>query len=101
MRKLKAKDIAPFTKLIAKMGLKDSIKIMFGGSKKQGDLVGELVWGIVENYSKAEKDFFEFLAELNGQTPDEIAELSINDFINLVKELLSEENLPFFKSAAK
>lgn len=101
MRQLLAKDIAPFTKLIAKMGLKDSIKTMFDGSEKQGELVSGLIWGIIENYSKAEKDFFEFLAELENKKPEEIAELPLTEFINLIKELFSEKNLSFFKFAAK
>ncbi len=107
MRALLAKDIAPFTKIIAKMELKDSIKNMFATSKKKEDkdergaMVTELVWGVIENYSKAEKEFFEFLAGMEDKTAEEIAELPLPEFINLVTELFGEKNLPFFKSAAK
>lgn len=101
MRQILAKDIAPFTKLIAKMKLKDSIKIMFSGSEKQGEMVSEIIWGIIENYSKVEQEFYIFLGSLEGKKPEEIAELPLPDFINLVTELFNEKNLPFFKSAAK
>ena len=102
MRQLLAKDIAPFTKLIAKMGLKSAIKSMFGkSSKEQGEMTSELIWGIIENYSKAEKDLFIFLADLEGKTSDEISNLPLDEFINLATELFSEKNLPFFKLAAK
>lgn len=111
MRALLAKDIAPFTKVLAKMELKDLFKGLFKNKNKGKDeqsdeekdyseLGTDLIWGIIENYHKAEKEFFVFLAGLEDKTPDEIAELPAADFINLVTELLSETNLPFFKSAA-
>jgi len=102
MRTLIAKDIAPFTKIIAKMELKESIKEMFANSAKdKGQMISELIWGIVENYSKAEQELFVFLADLENKTKEEISELPLTDFINLITELFSEKNLPFFKSAAK
>lgn len=105
MRALLAKDLAPFTKIIAKMELRDSIKSMFADSKKdkdeRGKMVTELIWGVIENYHKVEKEFFEFLASLKGKTSEEIAELPLPEFVNLVTELFGEKNLPFFKSAAK
>ena len=101
MRTLLARDIAPFTKILAKMDIKESIKAIFGGSKEQGEMVSELVWAVIENYHKAEKEFIAFLAGLEGKKPDEISDLPIGDFIDLVKELFGEKNFPFFKSAAK
>ena len=104
MRQMLAKDIAPFTKILAKMELKDSIKKMFSyNNKKQGDMVSELIWGIIENYYKAEKDFFKFLADLQEEKtlPVQIENLPLPEFINLITELVSDKNLPFFKLAAK
>jgi len=102
MRTLLAKDIAPFTKIIAKMELKESIKAMFSNSDKdRGSMVSELIWGIIENYYKAEQDFFIFIADLEGKTKEEISTLPLDDFINLIKELFSEKNMSFFKSAVR
>jgi len=115
MRELKAKDIAPFTKILAKMELKETIKEMFTKTTKtendienqedikpnNGKMVSELMWGIVENYYKAENELFVFLADLEQKTKEEIAELSLSEFIELIKELFSEKNISFFKSAAK
>ena len=102
MRALLAKDIAPFTKILTKMELKESIKAMFANANKdRGQMISELIWGIIENYYKAEQDFFVFIADLEGKTTDEISNLLLNEFIDLIKELFSEKNLPFFKSAAK
>jgi hypothetical protein len=81
------------------MEVKESIKVIFAGSKQQGEMVSEFVWAIIENYHKAEKEFFNFLADLESKTPDEIGELPLPDFIDLIKELFSEKNFPFFKSA--
>jgi len=99
VRTLLAKDIAPFTKILAKMEIKESIKIIFAGSKQQGEMVSEFVWAIIENYYKAEKDFFNFLADIEGKTSEEIADLPITEFVDLIKELFSAKNFPFFKSA--
>lgn len=101
MRALLARDIAPFTKILAKMELKESIKSMFGGGKEQGEMTADIIWGIIENYHKVEKEFFAFLAELEGKKPEGIADLPLPDFINLITELFGGKNLPFFKSAAK
>ena len=102
MRTLLAKDIAPFTKILAKMELKESIKGMFSNKEQErGSMISELIWGIVENYYKVENDFFAFLADLEGKTSEEIANLPLSDFINLVTKLFSEKNMPFFKSAVK
>lgn len=102
MRKLLAKDIAPFTKIISKMELKESIKSMFGSSDKdKGQMISELIWGIIENYHKSEQELYVFLAGLEGKTKEEISELELSEFIDLIKELFSEKNMSFFKFAAK
>jgi len=106
MRSLKARDIAPFTKILAKMEIKDSLKTVFGnavnGEKMTGGaLTAELLGIVIENYYKAEKEFFAFIADLNGTTSAEISDMDLPDFINLIKELFSAENMGFFKSAVK
>lgn len=101
MRSLKAKDIGPFIRIIGKMELKEVVRNMFNGQKEQGEMVTELVWGIVENYHKVESDLFKFLGELEGKTAKEIADLPVSEFIDLLMALFSKENLPFFKLAAK
>lgn len=102
MRQLIAKDIAPFTKILKKMDLKESIKTIFNGAnKEEGEMISELIWGIIENYHKAEKEFFSFLAKLENKKIEEIEQLPLTEFIALIQELFSAKNLPFFKLAAK
>lgn len=103
MRNLKASDIAPFTKILAKMELKETIKAMFANAQNdnRGNMTSELIWGVIENYYKAEQELFTFMADLEGKTKEEISDLPLNDFVDLIKELFSEKNMFFFKSAVR
>lgn len=110
MRQLIAKDLGPFTKLISKMELKETIRKMFSPENKKdkknkkdrdGEMLSELICGIIENYHKAENEFFKFLANLEEKTVAEIEELPLPDFINLITELFSRKNIFFFKSAVQ
>lgn len=101
MRSLITKDVATFTKVLAKMEMKEAIKNMFSNSKEKGDMIAELIWGVIENYYKAEQEFLAFIADLEEKTLDEISNLPLDDFINLIKELFSEKNMSFFKSAVR
>lgn len=100
MRELLAKDIAPVSKILSKMELKDAIKSMFSGKTEQGEMLSELIVGIIDNYYKAEKDVFIFLAEVESKTVEEIENLPVLEFIDLIKKIVYE-NLPFFKYAVK
>ncbi len=103
MRTLLAKDIAPFTKILAKMELKETIKGMFANAQnnEKGNMTSELIWGIIENYYKAEQDLFKFLADLEGKTTEDISNLSITEFSEIIKTLFSKENMPFLAFASK
>lgn len=102
MRNLLAKDISAFTKIIAKMELKESIKSIFDNKEKEkGAIVSEIIYAVIENYPKAENELFAFLANLQGTTKETIEEMPLNEFIDLIKELFSEKNFSFFKFAAK
>ena len=103
MRALKAKDIGPFTKILAKLGIKDILKefIEFYTSKKTEtqnekkseekisttQLTAKLIMLTIENYHNAEKDLFDLLADLNGKSSDDIADMPISELFVLIKEL--------------
>lgn len=106
MRKLVARDIAPFTKILVKMEFREPLKAIFSKLRSTDEttnstIILELIWGIVENYWKAEDEVYQFLAELEGKNPEDIAGLEIDEFIDLIKELFSSKNLSFFRSAVK
>ena len=63
--------------------------------------MASIISGVLDNYYKAESEFFAFLADLNNCTAEEIADMDAGEFINLVKELFGVDNLGFFKSAPK
>lgn len=101
MRKLTAKDIAPFAKILSKIGVRDTVKSMFSGGKTEdGEMISELVCGLIENYPKAENDLFEFIGELTGKTVEEMKETDIDEFVELISELVSGEMRPFLKLAS-
>jgi len=99
MRDLKAKDLAPFIKILAAMELREALKGMFSEDRSRGAMIAELIAAVLENYEKADQALIAFIAELNGATPEETADLPMGDFIGAIQELFSEKNLPFFKSA--
>ncbi|MDD5016545.1 MAG: hypothetical protein PHO15_00420 [Eubacteriales bacterium] len=102
MRKLKAKDICPFTKIVVKMDIKESLKAVFEkSSDDRNAIISEFIWSIIENYEKVEGDLFAFIADINETTQDKIQDMELDGFIKLITELFSEENIPFFKSAAR
>ena len=129
MRALKAKDIGPFVKVLSKLGIKDLLKGFFENSTKKEDaenwkplngfeekteeekneekrekgtkLISEIISLVIDNYYKAEKDFFAFLAEINETTSESIADMPAGEFFTLIKDLFSGENFPFFSLLSK
>jgi hypothetical protein len=112
MRALKAKDLGPFTKVLAKIGIKDLLKDFIDNSSKRSGkavdksavgsrLISDIAGLVIENYSNAEKELFEFLADINEKTVEEIADMTLMEFVGLIKELFSGENFPFFNLLSK
>ena len=105
MRTLIAKDIAPFGKILAKTDLKPILKETFFGEKKpsnNNELVIEVVYKLLESTDKVMAALFEFLAYLESKSANEIEELPLDEFTDLLKELFSSKNFgSFFKLAAR
>lgn len=118
MRTLKAKDLGPFTKILSKIEIKDVIQNLFlnneptkidetpEDSKRRTEnrgrrILAEIAGAVIENYYKAEKDFIQFLSSVSEKPVNEIEEMPVGEFISLIMELFSADNLPFFKTAVK
>jgi hypothetical protein len=103
MRELKAKDIAPFTKILSKIGAKDILSEVLKERESENlngrELIASLIGSVIENYYKAEDDFLTFISNLDGRTKEEISDLPIGEFISLINEAIPKD-LGFFKSAA-
>lgn len=125
LRNLCAKDIFPMTVIIRKIGLKDigacfdpeEIKAMTeslfgedGGEKSIDDIaetvgvsiVLEIVDVVLANLSAAEQDIFGFLAGLAGMTADEVANLPMDVFFEMLVDVFrKEEFVGFMKVVSK
>lgn len=105
MRTLTARDIILFGKILAKTDLKPILKETFFSGKKtenNTELVIELVYKLLESTDKVMQSLFEFLAYLEDKTVEEIGDLPLDEFTDLLKELFNGKNFgSFFKLAAK
>jgi len=111
LRKLEAKDIAPMASIISKIGMKE-IKACFSSddimgmvrSKNADDAavavgltIGFDIAGIIlGNYEKCQDDIFRFLAGLSGKSKEEIANLPLDSFTEIIVEVVGKEEFRDF-----
>lgn len=110
MRKLKAKDLGAFSKIVSKMDIKEEVISLFSSVEGKDEeqleqlnkkLAAELILILVSNYWKAENEFYKLLSSLSGKTPNEIEESSPSELISMLEELAKDESLQhFFKLVA-
>jgi len=110
LRKLKARDIGPFSKILSKMDIKDDVGKLFQDTTGKTEdelkavetkLAVELLFLILENYWKAEEDFFKFLASLSDKSVEDMKDSLPNEIIETVKQLAKDESFQiFFKLVA-
>jgi hypothetical protein len=110
MRKLKTKDLFKFTRILRKLGIKDSLKQATENynaeGKKKGEILEDLgtdmVFIILERLDLAENEIAEFMGDLLGIKPKEFLDMEIEETINAFKKLFGQEGfMSFFKQAAK
>lgn len=114
LRKLKSDDIFSMCTIIKKIGV-DEFKKCFSdsgvidaiaegkSSNKVGfDIVFNIVALIIGNLPSAKKDIYEFLASLAGAKPEDIANLGIDEFAEMIAEVFQKEEFGgFFKVVLK
>lgn len=118
LRKLCSKDIFPMSKIISKIGIgqfrkcfeSDEVKSMIANAGKEEDIssavgfavvldIGEI---ILSNLPVCEKEIYAFLEDLSGSTADELKEISIADFAEMIITLVKKpEFSDFFKVVSK
>lgn len=124
LRDLCAKDIFPMTTIIRKIGLKDigqcfdpeEIKAIMGslsenGEEKSVDEIAEtvgisvvlkIVDVVLENLSAAEQEIFGFLAGIAGMTADDVANLPMDVFFEMLVDVFKKkEFVGFMKVVSK
>ena len=83
--KLKAKHIIMLSKLVSKMNLEVNLK-----DKTQEELGVDLVFGILSNIYKAEKELYELLSSLSGYSVDTIADTELKDLVSPLTVIIKE-----------
>lgn len=107
MRKLKTSDIPAFCRCLKNIGIKDEIKRLAQESNTAADAWEngfELIWNIFDlaTEKKGEAQLYTFLADIFEMTAKELQDLPVDEFLEGIKQLASENNLDgFFSSAAK
>lgn len=99
IRKLGAKDISPLITIIGKIGIKDFAKSYGEMEVKEGETPAQVeqkisinfMATVVENLPKCMDDVFEFVADVTGKTKEEIENLDMDVFIELVVDIGQKE----------
>ena len=94
IRKLKGKDILKVSKILKKMNL-DFSKYDFKGKDNYKTGI-QLIKDIFENIHMAETEFNEFLADLAGVKKQEIEDLGLKEYKDLIIQLKDDEDIVGF-----
>lgn len=114
MRKLRARDLFPFLRLVKELGIRDEIKAIAARANTMDEAVDlaalqfgtglELTLNLAERAGSqgCEQSFYNLLASLWDCSPEEAAELELDDIEIGLREIAANNNsLAFFKSAAR
>ena len=108
LRKLCAKDIFVMVKIISKIGISEfkncfntpSVKGKTRGNADFSAIGLEVIIGMVgtvlENIPRCETDIYSFLADLSGMKSNEISELGMSEFAELIEAVLTKEEFKDF-----
>lgn len=119
LRELKSKDVFPMFKIIGKIGInefktcfdndvvKDMIAKTQGEEGKDLDLgavgysvVLDIVNVVVEHIPDAEQEIYAFLSSLSGLKKQEVADLPISVFFNMLIDIFQKEEFKDFFGVA-
>lgn len=103
MRNLKTKDLFTIAKIINKAKIKEKIKdIGLSDSATDIELYVSLFFEAIVSVPDAEKEIYEFLADIAGVKPKEIENDEFELLPKIIEHLKGQENLVnFFKQAFK
>lgn len=130
LRELKAKDIMPMVNILQKIGLKqiremmtpDKIKELMTAMKSEDhdqqeekktdqidgrtilgfNMIMEVVGLILDNLPSCEKDIHKFIGSLAGMTPEQVADLPLGEFTDIIVRILKDDGFAdFFKAVSK
>lgn len=107
MRKLKTSDVPVLCRCLKKLGVKDQFKSIAKEAntlQEAWDRGFDLIWNLFDVATEPEGEgaIYEFLAGPFEMTPAEVCDLDLDQLLDNLQQLASENNLAnFFKFAAK
>lgn len=105
MRKLQAKDLFEFSRLVKQIGIKEELKSVCMNSNTMQDVYEsgfEILYGIFDKATEqqAEKKLFEFFSKVFEMPLEEVEEMDPVEFINAILQVANVEKWKSFFSAA-
>lgn len=109
MRAIKTRDLFKLSKIIKKMDIKSDIKALTQDitglsedekAKANQNLQVDIAMLIIENIGSAENEIYGFLADLTGSTVESIQDMDLGEFIELIKDIFTQEGIGDFLSTA-
>jgi hypothetical protein len=103
IRKLQARDIKPFIKILKKANMFSAMKGAFEGKKEKQEIkVLDIIEKIIENYDICEEDLFLFISQVSNIEPENVGDLEISALIDILKQIFQDSAFSFFtKSPSK
>ena len=107
IRKLKARDLFKFSKILKKLNNKNSLQNIIKTANEKNleeqdkvELYGtEILCFLIENLDEIEEDVYEFLADIAGMTPEGFSNLDLGDLVEIIRKIGQENNLSAFFAA--
>jgi Mor family transcriptional regulator len=100
MRKLELQDVFKLSEIIDVMGIEIDLKDLMDKVKKDGKVTervgGQIALLFVKKLHKAEKQVYKFIADLTGETIEEVKKYRPKKLIDLFVELLNDEDFADF-----
>lgn len=106
MRKLKTSDVFSFARAAKKLGIKDKFRTIAQNAESGQDVWNsgfDLIWELFDAATEAngEKHIYDFLAGPFEMPAKAIADLELDQLMEMLKQLARENNLAgFFRHAA-
>jgi len=100
IRQIKSSDVIKMTSILSKVGIRNDKE---ADRNELALSVGiDIVSVILESLEKCEQPLYKFLGSLIGMTKEEVAELPGADFLKLLEEVFTSEDMKdFFKAALR
>jgi len=104
MRKLELQDVFRLSEIIDVMGIEIDLNDLMDKVKKDGKVTerigGQIALLLIKKMHKAEKQVYKFMADLSGDTVDEVKKYRPKQLVSFFTDLMTDEDFnDFFQQA--